>query len=127
MLPHDTLVVVADGHSATLFRNTARHGIELSETERVTLESLNQPKGSDVNPDIVPAADPAVFAARLVDHLNDLVLKHKADDIVIIADPSTLGMLRKRYHKELQFRLRREVAKNLTNSDLRDIEDALSS
>lgn len=127
MLPHDTLVVVADGHSATLFRNTARHGIELSETERVTPESLNQPKAGDVNPDIVPAADPAVFAARLVDHLNDLVLKHKADDIVIIADPSTLGMLRKRYHKELQFRLRREVAKNLTNSDLRDIEDALSS
>lgn len=126
MLPHDTLVVVADGHSATLFRNTAKHGIELTETERITLESLNQPRAGNAIPDAEPADDPATFPARLVDHLNDMVLKHKADDIVIIADPSTLGALRKRYHKELQFRLRREVAKNLTNSDRHHIEDALS-
>ena len=55
-----------------------------------------------------------------------MVLKNKVDDIAVIADPSTLGILRKRYHKELQFRLRKEIDKNLTNSDLRAIEDALS-
>ncbi|GGF64661.1 hypothetical protein GCM10011402_16060 [Paracoccus acridae] len=126
MLPHDTLVVVTDGQSATLFRNAAKHGIELSETERITLDSMSQHKAGDASPGIVAAGDPAVFAARLADHLNDMVLKHKADDVVIIADPPTLGVLRKRYHKELQFRLRREVARNLTNSDLRAIEDALS-
>lgn len=125
MLPHNALVVVADGHSATLFRNTAKHGIELTETERVTPESLNPPAGNDAAPDLVQGED-ADFAARLADHLNGMVLKHKVDDIVVIADPSTLGVLRKRYHKELQFRLRREIAKNLTNSTLRNVEDALS-
>ena len=41
MLPHNALVVVADGHSATLFRNTAKSGLELSETTKVTQESLS--------------------------------------------------------------------------------------
>ena len=67
-----------------------------------------------------------MFAHQLADHLNAMVLKNKVDDIAVIADPSTLGVLRKRYHKELQFRLRKEIPKNLTNSDLRGIEDALS-
>jgi protein required for attachment to host cells len=126
MLPHYALVVVADGHSATLFRNTAKHGIELTETERVTPESLNRPKTVDAAADVIPVEDVNTFATQLADHLNAMVLKHKVDDIVVIADPSTLGVLRKRYHKELQFRLRKEVAKNLTNSDRRSIEDVLS-
>ncbi|WEF25629.1 host attachment protein [Paracoccus sp. S3-43] len=126
MLPHNALVVVADGHSARLFRNTAKHGLELTETEQVTLASLNRPKAGDAIPDVVPGDDPDLFAAQLADHLNAMVLKHKVDDIAVIADPSTLGVLRKRYHKELQFRLRKEVTKNLTNSDLRAIEDALA-
>lgn len=127
MLPHNALVVVADGHSATLFRNSARHGIELTEAERITPESLNQPKPGVGDPDIgLDAEDAEPFAARLADHLNAMALKHKFDDIAVIADPSTLGILRKRYHKELQFRLRKEVVKNLSNSDLRAIEDALA-
>ncbi|VDS09045.1 Protein required for attachment to host cells [Paracoccus haematequi] len=126
MLPHNALVVVADGHSARLFRNTAKHGLELTETEQLTLASLNRPKAGDAIPDVVPGDDPDLFAAQLADHLNAMVLKHKVDDIAVIADPSTLGVLRKRYHKELQFRLRKEVTKNLSNSDLRAIEDALA-
>lgn len=126
MLPHNALVVVADGHSATLFRNSAQHGIELTESERLTSESLNQPRPGDGSPDIVPSDDAATFVAQLADHLNAMALKHTFDDIAVIADPSTLGILRKRYHKELQFRLCKEVTKNLSNSDLRAIEDALA-
>lgn len=127
MLSHNALVVVADGHSATLFRNSARHGIELTEAERITPDSLNPSKAADGNIDIVPGDESAEnFAIQLADYLNAMALKHKFDDIAVIADPSTLGILRKRYHKELQFRLRREVAKNLSNSDVRAIEDALA-
>lgn len=127
MLAHNAVVVVADGHSATLFRNVARTGIELSEIERVTLESLAHPQHGDQVPDIVPGSDdPGAFAARLADHVNAMVLTQKVEDVVIVADPATLGVLRKHYHKELQFRLRKEVAKNLVHADARTIEDALS-
>lgn len=126
MLPHDALVVVADGHSAVLFRNTARHGLDLSEVERITPESLNQPSPGDRSPDVIPGDDPGLFAKQLADHLNDMALHNRFEDIVVIADPAALGMLRKHYHKELQFRLRKEVNKNLSKADLRAIEAALS-
>lgn len=126
MLPHNALVVVADGHSATIFRNTARQGLELTEVEKVTPHSLAD--GPKAHLDEISPRDEeeAGFAAQLSRHLNAMVLKHKFDDIAIIADPSTLGVMRKHYHKELQLRLRKEVAKTLTNSTVAAIQDSLS-
>lgn len=126
MLPHDALVVVADGHSAVLFRNTARHGLDLAEVERITPESLNRPTPGDRSPDVIPGDDPGLFVKQLADHLNEMALHQRFEDIVVIADPAALGILRKHYHKELQFRLRKEINKNLSNADLRAIEAALA-
>ena len=68
----------------------------------------------------------AAFAVQLARHLNALVLKNRLEDVAIIADPSTLGVMRKHYHKELQLRLRKELAKTMTNSETKDIENALA-
>lgn len=125
MLPHNALVVVADGHSATLFRNTAKSGLELSETTKVTQESLLG-DGAQIDEGSPRDDEEATFAAQLSRHLNAMVLKNKFEDIAIIADPSTLGVMRKHYHKELQLRLRKEVAKTLTNSDIQTIQNSLS-
>lgn len=125
MLPHNALVVVADGHSATLFRNTAKSGLELSETTKVTQESLSG-DGAQMDEGSPRDDEEATFAAQLSRHLNAMVLKNKFEDIAIIADPSTLGVMRKHYHKELQLRLRKEVAKTLTNSDIQTIQSSLS-
>ncbi|KIX19512.1 hypothetical protein SY26_01410 [Paracoccus sp. 228] len=125
MLPHNALVVVADGHSATLFRNTAKSGLELSETTKVTQESLSG-DGAQIDEGSPRDDEEATFAAQLSRHLNAMVLKNKFEDIAIIADPSTLGVMRKHYHKELQLRLRKEVAKTLTNSDIQTIQNSLS-
>ncbi len=125
MLPHNALVVVADGHSATLFRNTAKSGLELSETTKVTQESLSG-DGAQIDEGSPRDGEEATFAAQLSRHLNAMVLKNKFEDIAIIADPSTLGVMRKHYHKELQLRLRKEVAKTLTNSDIQTIQNSLS-
>ncbi|AZY94323.1 host attachment protein [Paracoccus sp. Arc7-R13] len=125
MLPHNALVVVADGHSATLFRNTAKSGLELSETTKVTQESLSG-DGAQIDEGSPRDDEEATFAAQLSRHLNAMVLKNKFEDIAIIADPSTLGVMRKHYHKELQLRLRKEVAKTLTNSDIQTIQSSLS-
>lgn len=128
MLPHNALVVVADGHSATLFRNQARHGVDLAQPRRVTPESLADPATMPELDEINTPRDEeeAAFAVDLTRHLNGMVLKNKVEDIVIIADPSTLGVMRKHYHKELQFRLRRELAKTLTNADSAAIAEALA-
>lgn len=125
MLPHNALVVVADGHCATLFRNTAKSGLELSETTKVTQESLSG-DGAQIDEGSPRDDEEATFAAQLSRHLNAMVLKNKFEDIAIIADPSTLGVMRKHYHKELQLRLRKEVAKTLTNSDIQTIQNSLS-
>ena len=125
MLPHNALVVVADGHSATLFRNTAKSGLELSETTKVTQESLSG-DGAQIDEGSPRDDEEATFAAQLSHHLNAMVLKNKFEDIAIIADPSTLGVMRKHYHKELQLRLRKEVAKTLTNSDIQTIQNSLA-
>lgn len=127
MLPHNAMVVVADGHSATIFRNSAKHGIELSQTEHLTPKSLSNPATTAIKDEASDSEDQdeASFAIQLTHHLNTMILQHKLDDVAIVADPSTLGIMRKHYHKELQLRLRKEVDKTMTNSSVRDIEAAL--
>ena len=52
-----------------------------------------------------------------------MVLKNKFEDIAIIADPSTLGVMRKHYHRNCSFACAKEVAKTLTNSDIQTIPE----
>ena len=126
MLPNNTLIVVADGHSATLFRNIAKHGIELSEVQRITPDSLSHESAGKVPDEGSPRADrEADFASRLARHLGQMAHKRAFDDLAIAADPTTLGVMRKHYDKELQLRLRKEIAKDLTRSDLQTIEAAV--
>lgn len=128
MLPQNAMIVVADGHGATLFRNAARHGIELTDAKRITAESLSDPATTPELDEISTPRDEEeeAFAIKLARHLNSLVLKNRLEDVAIIADPSTLGVLRKHYHKELQLRIRKELAKTMTNSEVKDIEGALA-
>lgn len=121
-LARNALVVVADGHMATLLRNRARNGVTLEQTGQLTQQDLTD---GELVENSSRDIDEAAFAARLADYLNGLVLKQKVEELVIIADPSTLGEMRKKYHKELEQRLKQEVAKNLTNADLKTIEAAL--
>lgn len=121
-LARNALVVVADGHMATLLRNRARNGVTLEQTGQLTQQDLTD---GELVENSSRNIDEAAFAARLADYLNALVLKQKVEEIAIIADPSTLGEMRKKYHKELEQRLKQEVAKNLTNADLKTIEAAL--
>lgn len=126
MLPHNTVVVVADGHSATIFRNSAKHGLELTEAQKVTPDSLSEGPNAKLDEISPRDEEEAAFAVDLAKHLNTMVLQNKVDDIAIIADPSTLGVMRKHYHKELQMRLRKELAKTPTNSDIPSIQAALA-
>ena len=127
MLDHNALVVVADGHHAKLFRNTAKQGVELSEIEQLTPKNLADEGAGGAPQDQSPKdEDEATFAKQLAERLNRIALRHKAEQVVVIADPTTLGTMRKHYHKELEAILVKELAKDLTNSPADKIAKALS-
>ena len=127
MLSHNALVVVADGHQAVLFRNTAKQGIELEEKERLSPKHLlDESQGKQPEETTPKDEDEATFAKQLAERLNRMVLQNKVDELAIIADPTTLGTMRKHYHKMLEKALVKELAKTLTTASAEDIAKALS-
>ena len=127
MLPHDALVVVADGHQAVLLRNVAKQGIELQEKERLSPQNLqDESQGKQPQETTPKDEDEATFAKQLTERLNQMVLQNKVDALAVVADPSTLGAMRKHYHKTLDAELVKEVAKTLTSASGEDIAKALS-
>ena len=127
-IPTGTLVVVADGEGARVFRNVG-DGDELILKQFDLLELMNM---NDDGPSTSPTEatgqqiDEATFAKQLALRLNDGALKGEYEHLVLIADPQTLGQMRPLLHKETQQRMLGEIAKTLTNSPLQDIERALS-
>ena len=126
MLSHNALVVVADGHQAVLFRNTSDSGIELKEVERITPKHLqDESQGKQPQETTPKDEDEATFAKQLTERLNRMVLQNKVEELAVIADPSTLGTMRKHYHKELEGKLAKELSKTLTSASAADIAKAL--
>ena len=54
-------------------------------------------------------------------------MKNRYAHLVLIADPTTLGRIRPLLHKEVQARLLGDIAKDLTNAPLEDIQKALAA
>lgn len=127
MLPHNALVVVADGHQAVLFRNVAPQGIDLHEVERLSPQHLqDESQGKQPSETTPRDEDEATFAKQLAERLNTMVLQNKVDALAVIADPSTLGSMRKHYHKMLEQKLVKELPKTLTGASGEDIARALA-
>ena len=127
MLSHNALVVVADGHQAVLFRNTAKQGIELEEKERLSPKHLqDESQGKQPEETTPKDEDEATFAKQLTEKLNLMVLQNKVHELAVIADPSTLGVMRKNYHKMLEQKVVKEVAKTLTAATADEIARALA-
>lgn len=67
------------------------------------------------------------FAADAADMLKQKALRNEYQQLIVVAPPKTLGELRKHYHKEVEQRLAGEVAKDLTNMPLEEIEKILQA
>jgi protein required for attachment to host cells len=127
-VPHNALVVVADGTGARLFRNTAPDGkISLSAAGELKPGHLNDdgPAGKRPPESTAQETDEATFAKQLANELYRRAQKGDFAALVLIADPQTLGQIRPSLHKEVQHRLVTELAKTLTNASIADIEKAL--
>ena len=128
-IPHNALVVVADGTGARFFRNS---GQELNVTLRADgdlkpadLEN-DGPSGKRPPESTGQENDEATFAKQLA---KELYRRAHAGDfaaLVLIADPQTLGQIRPLLHKEVQSRLVSEHGKTLTKATIADIQKTLN-
>lgn len=128
LVPTDTLVVVADGTGARVFRNRGdERSPSLQQVELLEPMILDDdgPSGSMPGESSASQIDEATFAKQLAQALNQAALKQQFEHLVLMADPATLGRIRPQLHKEVQQRLLTEIAKTMTNSPLGDIERAL--
>ena len=66
------------------------------------------------------------FAADTAELLKRRALANEYEQLIIVAPPKTLGELRKHYHREVEQRLAGELAKDLTNHPVDQIEKALA-
>jgi protein required for attachment to host cells len=127
-IPSGTLIVVADGGGARVFRNVGdERGLSLRQEQLLELMNMNDDGPSGVMPPDSSGAqiDEATFAKQLAKGLNAGALKNQYAHAVLVADPQTLGQLRPMLHKAMTERLLAEIAKDLTNAPLEAIERAL--
>jgi protein required for attachment to host cells len=137
LLPHGTTFAVVDGTKFELYRNTgteAEPRLEAQPTPELEVtnfsagvrqndaHSRHTARTGDGSND---GADEAAHAIAAADWLNGQVLQHKIEKLVIVADPRSLGEMRKRYHKQLEAVLLKELAKTMTGHPAADILNAL--
>lgn len=127
-LPEGTLVVVADGTKARLFRNLG-DGPEAQLRQEEVMDAhdmfLQGPSGVAPPEQTAEQTDEASFAKHVARKLNHGALTNEYADLVLVADPQTLGQMRPQLHKETLERLRGEFPKTLTNARVEDIAAAL--
>ncbi|MGX7894059.1 baeRF12 domain-containing protein [Tsuneonella sp. HG222] len=132
-IPHRALVAVANAERFLLLRNIGQpFEPKLEAVSDLDLELTNFSAGVR-NQDSATqrggnaAIDELAHGAAIADWLNTQALRGGIDKIVIVADPRTLGEIRHHVHKELQSRIAGEVAKDLTNVPLPEIEQVLAA
>lgn len=129
MLNTNTLVIVADGESAVIWRNHGHTAVELEQVETVTFGNMSNdgPSGAVPHDQSLQDLEEATFIKLLVHKLNAMALAHELpDEVVIIADPTSLGQMRPQYHGELKKRIVKELPKTLVKASKKDLEKALS-
>jgi protein required for attachment to host cells len=127
-IPHNALVVVADGVGARLFRNKGQDfTVSLVADGVFKPTGLNNagPAGHRPPESSAQETDEATFAKQLAQELYRRAHSGDFEALVLIADPQTLGQIRPSLHKEVRDRLVFDLHKTLTKSPIADIEKAL--
>ncbi|MXP61895.1 host attachment protein [Roseomonas sp. M0104] len=128
-IPHNALIVVADGAKAVLLRNTGRNGeIALREESHLSPRNLAEegPSGSRPEDQTPRQTDEATFAKQLAQHLFTMHERQAFEALVLAADPQTLGQMRSVMHKTVEASIIRTLPKDLTNHSTQELEKVLA-
>lgn len=132
-LPHKAYVAMVDGENFTLFRNNGKpFEPKLSKEDTPDLNPTNYSAGVKHQDDIGQRhgrtdLDELAHGAAAAEWLNRKAISGNLGDVLIVADPKTLGEMRQHYHSELEKCLVGEIAKTLTGEPIADIEKAITS
>ena len=138
-LPHNALVLVADGRKVLLFRNCGDENQIDLRTE--THEERKDRKDRDIKTDAPGTTrqsggfghstyeetdfqqqEEDRWIKDAADELKDRVLRNDFDALAIVAPPKALGVLRKCLHTEVEKRLVFTVNKEMSGRPVPDIE-----
>jgi len=128
LLPKGTVFAIVDGENFELYRNTGMEASpRLTSLDVPELEPTNYSAG--VKDHAVKGRETtleeAAHAAAVTTWLNGEVLENRIDKLVVVADPRSLGEMRRHYHKELEAVLLGEVPKTMTGRPTAEIVSAL--
>ena len=142
-LPHNALVLVADGRKMLFFRN---HGDEEQIDLRTEAHDAreDQRKDREIKTDAPGVVQQSFGPGRstyeepdfqqqeedrwikdAADELKERALRNDYDALAIVAPPKALGVLRKCLHKEVEKRLICSVNKEMSGRPIPDIEALL--
>ena len=141
-LPHNALVLVADGRKLLFLRNHGdQHQIDLRIEAHDQREDLKDHEIKSDAPGTTrqafgfgrPAFDETDFhqaekdrwAKDAAGELKKRALANDFDALAIVAPPRTLSVLRKELHQEVERRIVLTLAKEMTDRPIPDIEDLL--
>ena len=141
-IPHDAWVLVLDGEKFLLLRNQGDEDImdlRIIDHEEV-VNPPTRSQGTD-RPGRMPDDGPGMmsamnetdwhalekerFADDMADRLRKWAMENRFERIVVVADPRSLGELRKEYHQTVRDRIAAEIDKDLTNMPVDRIEAVL--
>ena len=132
-LPHKALVALVDGETFVIMRNKGQ-------PFEPALETIEKPDVSSTNFSAgVRHQDPVsqqhgrtdlnelAHGAAAAEWLNARAISGEVENILVIADPKTLGEMRRHYHGELEKRLVGEIAKTMTGETSDRIAGAIAA
>lgn len=141
-IPHDSVVLVADGAKMLFFRNEG--DADYPNLTLIRQDAQDNPADRDQSTDRPGRSFSSVgpgrsayeetdfhqleedrFAAATAEMLKKRAMAGEYDHLIVVAPPRTLGELRKHYHHEVQQRLKGELAKDLTGHPVDQIESLL--
>lgn len=132
-LPHKAHVAIVDGENFMVMQNEGQpFEPRLKGAQKPDLSVSNFSAGVRHQDDIGQERGRTdlgelAHGAAAAEWLNAKAISGELTDILVIADPKTLGEMRRHYHSELQKRLVGEIDKAVAGASTDKIEKVISS
>lgn len=132
-LPHKAHVAIVDGQRFTVMQNTGQpFEPKLESAQKPDLTATNFSAGVKHQDDMGQRSgatdlNELAHGAAAAEWLNAKAIAGEIGDVLVIADPKTLGEMRRHYHSELEKRIVGEIDKTMTGEPTNKIEQAIAA